>query len=105
MLIQEHDSNKFKGLKQNPTLENFIHHYFVKCYTSWGEFSHYISKNSKFILDESVTVGYYELIPNTSNMNNPKIKKYWELPREDYGGNFQVLTEDNLVKLITEIYS
>ena len=106
MILKEQDSNRFKGLQDNPTLENFINHYFVKHYTSWGEFAYYISKNSKFILTESkITVGDYSLIPNTSNLNNPKIKKWWELPREDYGGDFQSLTEENLIKLITDIYS
>lgn len=89
-------------LTRSAEFQKMYNKYFVHAYSQLGEIEYHISKNSKFILDE---VGInYSLTPNTENMNNPKIKKYWELPRENYGGNFHELSEENLIKLINDIY-
>lgn len=82
---------------------DIINAYFVKEYNFKGDFKYYLSKNSKFIL--TGTGDYFELTPNTENMNNKKIKKYHTLDKNKYGGDFRRLNENNLVKLIEDLYA
>lgn len=95
--------NRFKQFIDRPELENFVNVYFVKAYSAFGDFNYYISKNSKFILDEYD--GYFDLTPNTENMNNKKIKRYYSFDKTKYGGDFRKLNSDNLVKLIVDLYN
>lgn len=101
------DTN-WEHLSENATLESVIDKYFCKFVTTSAYPENfqvgYISKNSKFLLDANDNGQTYSLITNTDNMNNSKIKKYWELNRDDYGGDFRSLSEENLIKLIKEIY-
>ena len=101
------DAN-WQHLSENATLESIIDKYFCKFVTTSAYPENfqvgYISKNSKFLLDANDDGLTYSLVPNTDNLNNSKIKKYWELNRDDFGGDFRNLSEENLIKLINEIY-
>lgn len=98
----------FDHLSNNSNLESIIDKYFCKFVsTMWYPENFqvgYISKNSKFLLDANGDGLTYSLIPNTENLNNNKIRKYWDLNRDDFGGDFRNLSEENLIKLIIEIY-
>lgn len=85
-------------------IQELIDKYFTPAYSELGEQNYLISKNSKFILDFN-NDKTFSLKPNSENINNSKIRKYYELDRNEFGGNFNKLTENNFKKLIEEIYS
>lgn len=85
-------------------IQELINKYFVPAHSELGEQNYLISKNSKFILDFNKDKTF-SLKPNSENLNNNKIKKYYELNKEEFGGNFHKLTENNFKKLINELYS
>jgi len=85
-------------------IQELIDKYFAPAYSELGEQNYLISKNSKFILDFN-NDKTFSLKPNSENINNSKIRKYYALDRNKFGGSFQKLTESNLKKIIEEIYS
>lgn len=83
-------------------IQELINKYFTTPHTEL-ESNYLISKNSKFILDFNKNKTF-SLKPNSENLNNKKIRKYWDLDRNKYGGDFYNLTEDNFKKLINDLY-
>lgn len=81
-------------------VQELIEKHFVQAHS---EVDYLISRNSKFILDFNKD-GTMSLKPNTENLNNKKIKKYWDLDRNEFGGDFHSLSEENFKNLIYNIY-
>ena len=84
-------------------IQELIDKYFTAAHSELGEENYLVSKNSKFILDfnDNKTMS---LKPNSENLNNKKIKRYWELQNKS-DLDFHQLEEEDFKKIINDIYS